>query len=55
MIEMRNMLRRQGCKVKGKAIGTTLLTKGSELDTVVVLLIVTHDLAQSITSSDRVS
>lgn len=36
MIEKRNMLRRQGRKVKGKAIGTTLLTKGLEFDTVVV-------------------
>lgn len=36
MIERRNMLRRQGRKVKGKAIGTTLLTKGLEFDTVVV-------------------
>lgn len=36
MIERRNLLRRQGRKVKGKAIGTTLLTKGLEFDTVVV-------------------
>lgn len=36
MIEKRNLLRRQGRKVKGKAIGTTLLTKGLEFDTVVV-------------------
>lgn len=36
MIERRNMLRRQGRKVKGKVIGTTLLTKGLEFDTVVI-------------------
>lgn len=36
MIEKRNLLRRQGRKVKGKAIGTTLLTKGLEFDSVVV-------------------
>lgn len=36
MIERRNTLRSQGRKVKGKAIGTTLLTKGLEFDTVVV-------------------
>ena len=36
MIDKRNMLRRQGRKVKGKVIGTTLLTKGLEFDTVVV-------------------
>ena len=36
MIERRNLLRKQGRKVKGKAIGTTLLTKGLEFDTVVV-------------------
>lgn len=36
MIERRNILRKQGRKVKGKAIGTTLLTKGLEFDTVVV-------------------
>lgn len=36
MIERRNILRRRGRKVTGKAIGTTLLTKGLEFDTVVV-------------------
>lgn len=36
MIKRRNILRKQGRKVKGKAIGTTLLTKGLEFDTVVV-------------------
>lgn len=33
----RNILRRMGRKVQGKGIGTTLLTKGLEFDTVVVL------------------
>lgn len=33
----RNILRRKGCKIQGKVIGTTLLTKGLEFDTVVVL------------------
>lgn len=36
MIEKRNLVRRQGRKVNGKAIGTTLLTKGLEFDSVVV-------------------
>ncbi len=35
--EGRNMLRRTGRKVHGKCIGTTLLTKGLEFDTVVLL------------------
>lgn len=33
----RNILRRKGRKIQGKGIGTTLLTKGLEFDTVVVL------------------
>ncbi len=33
----RNLLRRKGRKIQGKGIGTTLLTKGLEFDTVVVL------------------
>ena len=33
----RNILRRKGRKVQGKGIGTTLLTKGLEFDTVVIL------------------
>lgn len=37
MKEIRNVKRRVGRKVKGKSIGTTLLTKGLEFDTVVVL------------------
>ena len=37
MKEMRNMKRRMGRKVNGRCIGTTLLTKGLEFDTVAVL------------------
>lgn len=37
MIQQKNILRRVGRKVQGKCIGTTLLTKGLEFDTVVVL------------------
>jgi DNA helicase-2/ATP-dependent DNA helicase PcrA len=33
----RNLLRQKGRKIQGKGIGTTLLTKGLEFDTVVVL------------------
>lgn len=33
----RNIVRRSGRKISGKGIGTTLLTKGLEFDTVVVL------------------
>ena len=33
----RNIFRRKGRKIQGKGIGTTLLTKGLEFDTVVVL------------------
>ena len=33
----RNLLRQKGRKIQGKCIGTTLLTKGLEFDTVVVL------------------
>ena len=33
----RNILRRKGRKIQGKVIGTTLLTKGLEFDTVVIL------------------
>lgn len=33
----RNIIRRRGRKIEGKGIGTTLLTKGLEFDTVVVL------------------
>lgn len=35
--ESRNTIRRSGRKVHGKCIGTTLLTKGLEFDTVVIL------------------
>jgi len=37
MKEIRNIKRRIGQKIEGKCIGTTLLTKGLEFDTVVVL------------------
>ena len=37
MKEIRNIKRRMGRKVKGRCIGTTLLTKGLEFDTVAVL------------------
>lgn len=37
MVEQRNILRRSGRKISGKCIGTTLLTKGLEFNTVVIL------------------
>lgn len=37
MKEMRNAVRRGGRKIQGRCIGTTLLTKGLEFDTVIVL------------------
>jgi superfamily I DNA/RNA helicase len=37
MKKQRNNIRRSGRKIKGKCIGTTLLTKGLEFDTVVIL------------------
>jgi len=37
MVKHRNMIRRIGRKVHGKCIGTTLLTKGLEFDTVIIL------------------
>jgi len=37
MIQIRNRVRRIGRKVFGKAIGTTLLTKGLEFDNVIIL------------------
>lgn len=37
MKEMRNAVRRGGRKIRGRCIGTTLLTKGLEFDTVIVL------------------
>jgi len=37
MKEIRNIKRRMGRKVNGRCIGTTLLTKGLEFDTVAVL------------------
>jgi DNA helicase-2/ATP-dependent DNA helicase PcrA len=37
MKEIRNIKRRVGRKITGKCIGTTLLTKGLEFDTVVLL------------------
>ena len=37
MIDQRNRIRRSGRKVKGKCLGTTLLTKGLEFDTVAIL------------------
>ena len=37
MTKIRNMKRRMGRKISGKCIGTTLLTKGLEFDTVAIL------------------
>jgi DNA helicase-2/ATP-dependent DNA helicase PcrA len=37
MVLVRNSIRRMGRKVKGKCLGTTLLTKGLEFDTVAIL------------------
>lgn len=37
MKNLRNVIRRSGRKIKGKCIGTTLLTKGLEFDTVAIL------------------
>ena len=37
MKNQRNVIRRIGRKIKGKCIGTTLLTKGLEFDTVAIL------------------
>lgn len=37
MKELRNNVRRSGRKIQGRCIGTTLLTKGLEFDTVIVL------------------
>ncbi|MFV8358484.1 hypothetical protein ACNQGB_20170, partial [Flavobacterium sp. XS1P32] len=37
MTKKRNLIRRVGRKIYGKSIGTTLLTKGLEFDTVVIL------------------
>ncbi len=37
MTNHRNIIRRSGRKIKGKCIGTTLLTKGLEFDTVAIL------------------
>ena len=37
MVAHKNAVRRKGRKVQGKCIGTTLLTKGLEFDTVVIL------------------
>ena len=37
MFEKRNHIRRVGRKLYGRCIGTTLLTKGLEFDTVIVL------------------
>ncbi len=37
MVDQRNSIRRTGRKVKGKCLGTTLLTKGLEFDTVAIL------------------
>jgi len=37
MKNIRNVKRRMGRKIKGKCIGTTLLTKGLEFDTVAIL------------------
>ena len=37
MKEQRNIVRRQGRKIYGRLIGTTLLTKGLEFDTVLIL------------------
>jgi len=37
MVGRRNIIRRMGRKVYGKCLGTTLLTKGLEFDTVVIM------------------
>jgi DNA helicase-2/ATP-dependent DNA helicase PcrA len=37
MVEQRNYIRRTGRKIYGKCVGTTLLTKGLEFDTVAIL------------------
>ncbi|MDD2300613.1 MAG: hypothetical protein PHU69_13385, partial [Fermentimonas sp.] len=37
MVQQKNKIRRVGRKIHGKCLGTTLLTKGLEFDTVVVL------------------
>lgn len=37
MVQRRNLIRRSGRKIFGKCIGTTLLTKGLEFDTVVLI------------------
>jgi DNA helicase-2/ATP-dependent DNA helicase PcrA len=37
MIDRRNTIRRMGRKVYGKCLGTTLLTKGLEFETVVIM------------------
>jgi len=37
MKKQKNILRRIGRKIFGKCMGTTLLTKGLEFDTVVIL------------------
>lgn len=37
MTEQRNLIRRSGSSIQGKCLGTTLLTKGLEFDTVAIL------------------
>lgn len=37
MISHKNIVRRVGRKINGKCIGTTLLTKGLEFDTVAIM------------------
>lgn len=37
MIEYKNIIRHTGRKIKGRCIGTTLLTKGLEFDTVIIV------------------
>lgn len=37
MIEYKNRIRQIGKKIEGKCLGTTLLTKGLEFDTVVIV------------------
>ena len=37
MIEYKNIIRHNGRKIKGRCIGTTLLTKGLEFDTVIIV------------------
>lgn len=37
MVEYKNRIRQMGKKIEGRCMGTTLLTKGLEFDTVVIV------------------